>query len=383
MANPEHLAKLKKYAVNDEGIKVWNRWREENPTIRPDLSGAIFREAYLFSSDLGGAELNGTYLSGANLGSANLHRACISDANLLGADLAEANLSEVDSNRTNFGGARFSGTNLSNANLMKADLSGANFRWSNLREANLRGTNLCNATISEAFLDRTDLTGTSLGYTTFTKVDLSEVRGLETVVHLGPSSIGIDTIYLSKGKIPLVFLRGTGVPEDFIKNMKFMDFTSNEFYSPFISYSTKDQEFAERLHSDLQDKGVRCWKDDDLRGGKKVHEQIVKAIHKHDKLLLILSPASMASEWVRTEIAIARKREVEQKKEVLFPIGLCSFETIKKWEYFDSDIGKDSAREIREFHIPDFSNWKDHDSYRLAFDQLLKDLQGKPEAASA
>jgi hypothetical protein len=37
-----------------------------------------------------------------------------------------------------------------------------------------------------------------------------------------------------------------------------------------------------------------------------------------------------------------------------------------------------SAREIREFHIPDFSNWKDHDSYRLAFDRLLDDLHGKP-----
>jgi len=27
----------------------------------------------------------------------------------------------------------------------------------------------------------------------------------------------------------------------------------------FISYSSKDQAFAERLHADLQNKGVRCW----------------------------------------------------------------------------------------------------------------------------
>ena len=60
----------------------------------------------------------------------------------------------------------------------------------------------------------------------------------------------------------------------------------------------------------------------------------------------------------------------------MFPIGLCPFGTIRQWEYFDSDIGKDSAREIREFHIPDFSNWKDHDSYKLAFGRLLRDLQG-------
>jgi hypothetical protein len=90
----------------------------------------------------------------------------------------------------------------------------------------------------------------------------------------------------------------------------------------------------------------------------------------------------MASEWVRTEIAIARKLEVEQKREVLFPIGLCPFKKIRKWKFFDSDIGKDSAREIREFHIPDFSNWKDHDAYKKAFDRLLKDLQGKNNSPS-
>jgi hypothetical protein len=119
-----------------------------------------------------------------------------------------------------------------------------------------------------------------------------------------------------------------------------------------------------------------------MYGGKKVYRQIEEAIRAHDKLLLILSEASMASEWVRTEIAIARKREVEQKRDILFPIGLCSIETIKKWECFDSDIGKDSAREIREYNIPDFSNWKDHDSYRQAFDKLLKGLRGKPELSS-
>jgi hypothetical protein len=167
-------------------------------------------------------------------------------------------------------------------------------------------------------------------------------------------------------------------------NMNFMDFTGNKFYSPFISYSTKDQEFAERLYADLQAKGVRCYKDDhDMCGGKKVYRQIEEAIWAHDKLLLILSEASMASEWVRTEIAMARKREVEQKREILFPIGLCSIETIKKWECFDSDIGKDSAREIRDYHIPDFSNWKGHDSYRLAFDRLLDDLHGKPDSSAA
>jgi hypothetical protein len=36
---------------------------------------------------------------------------------------------------------------------------------------------------------------------------------------------------------------------------------------------------------------------------------------------------------------------------------------------------KDSAIEIREYFVPDFSTWKDHDSYKQAFDRLLRDLK--------
>jgi len=35
-------------------------------------------------------------------------------------------------------------------------------------------------------------------------------------VHFSPSTIGVDTLYISKGKIPEVFLRGCGVPERMI-----------------------------------------------------------------------------------------------------------------------------------------------------------------------
>jgi hypothetical protein len=57
-------------------------------------------------------------------------------------------------------------------------------------------------------LNGADLSGASIGYTTFGNNDLSDVKGLETVRHDGPSTIGIDTIYRSHGKIPLAFLRG-------------------------------------------------------------------------------------------------------------------------------------------------------------------------------
>jgi hypothetical protein len=60
---------------------------------------------------------------------------------------------------------------------------------------------------------------------------------------------------------------------------------------------------------------------------------------------------------------------------VLFPISLAPFQAIREWESFDADTGKDSAREIREYFIPDFSDWKDHDLYQKAFERLVKDLK--------
>jgi hypothetical protein len=128
---------------------------------------------------------------------------------------------------------------------------------------------------------------------------------------------------------------------------------------------------------------VRCWfAPHHLQPGKKLHEQIDEAIRMYDKLLLILSQDSMNSEWVKTEIAKARKREIREGRRMLFPVSLASFETLRDWECFDADTGKDSAREIREYYIPnDFANWKNHDSYQKAFDSLLKALKS-PDAGA-
>ena len=57
------------------------------------------------------------------------------------------------------------------------------------------------------------------------------------------------------------------------------------------------------------------------------------------------------------------------------PISLVPFERIRDWKCFDADTGKDSAQEIREYFIPDFSNWKDYDAYQKAFQRLLGDLK--------
>ncbi|MGO9229962.1 MAG: toll/interleukin-1 receptor domain-containing protein [Bryobacteraceae bacterium] len=347
MANQEHLAILAK------GVEAWNAWRRENPCVTPDLSGTHLNAPRAFSdSGRAGADLVGADLSRANLSNANLFGALLSGANLCGANLSHAFVSSI-----------LALTNLSSANLSDAVVDQTLFL----------GTNLACATFDRA----------RMGAVLIADVDLSSVSGLETVMHHAPSTIGIDTIYRSQGKIPDTFLRGAGVPENLIAYMKSLTGAAFDFYSCFISYSTKDQNFAERLHADLQAKAVRCWfAPHDIKGGRKLHEQIDEAIRVYDKLLLLLSEHSMNSGWVKTEIAHARQKELNQKRQVLFPISPVPFAEIQEWKCFDADTGKDSAREIREYFIPDFSNWKDHDSCAKAFERLLRDLKAGQSAES-
>ncbi|MBZ5525949.1 MAG: toll/interleukin-1 receptor domain-containing protein [Acidobacteriia bacterium] len=367
MDDPKQLKILKK------GVEAWNQWRERNPGLQPnllgadlsgkDLRGANFRGAILYVAGLREANLGGADLSGADLRSAGL-----SEANLLGADLSRADLSSADLSKANLSEADLLGADLLEATLSDANLSGAGLKWAYLDGVRLGGANLA---------------GASLYHTTFANVDLSAVKGLESVKHEGPSIIGIDTIYRSHGRIPETFLRGTGVSDNFIEYMRSLAGKAFEFYSCFISYSSKDQEFADRLYADLQAKGVRCWfAPHDMKPGQKLHEQIDAAIRVHEKLLLVLSPQSINSDWVQTEIAKARKREKNEGPRMLFPIRLgISFRELQEWESFDADTGKDSAREIREYFIPDFSDWKDHDAYQQSFQKLLEGLQGEKAAS--
>jgi len=376
MANEEHLKILK------QGVEAWNKWRSTNPDTVPDLISANLKNA-----TLSGAKLRGANLSGADLSEADLTEADLTEAILLGTKISDADLTRVQLGNANLKGANLRHANLSNANLKGADLSHADLFGAILVDASLFRARLFDSNLSWAFLNQTDfhqahlsganLTEATLGFLVFADLNLRTVRGMETVKHIAPSTVGIDTIYRSKGKIPAQFLRGAGVPDNFIEYMSSLVGTAFEFYSCFISYSGKDQEFADRLYADLQREGVRCWfAPHHVQAGKKLYEQIDVALRLHEKLLLILSPDSIDSEWVQTEIAKARKREIQEGKKVLFPIRLnISYEQLQEWECFDADRGKDSAREIREYYIPDFTRWKDHDQYQEEFKKLVRDLK--------
>jgi hypothetical protein len=207
---------------------------------------------------------------------------------------------------------------------------------------------------------------------TVTQLDLHEFAGEYLPVEMLALSefppIGVDFYSITLGAYGFYWFSLEPLPEDDPRRV--------QFYSCFISYSSRDQAFAERLHRDLLDRGVRCWfAPHDIRGGQKLYQQIDSAIRSHDRLLLVLSRDSMGSRWVETEIARARHIEVTERRPVLFPIAIVDYETVRKWECFDADTGKDSAREIREYMIPDFSQWRDENKYQEALKGLLRSLR--------
>jgi len=336
MANEEQLAILR------QGVSAWNGWRKEHPQEMIDLS-----EVGLEGADLSGADLSWAHLSGALLSEAHLSRAYLGGAYLSGTDLSRAHLNGAYLSR-----ARLSGADLNNAILNAANLSGAYLSKTNLSEADLREGDLTGA----------EFHGTILGST-----NLAAAKGLDRCNHIGPSTIDHHTLAKS-GTLPLTFLRGCGLPDALIDYFPSLLNEPVQFYSCFISYSHKNEAFAQRLHADLQNKDVRCWyAPHEMKIGAKLWDTVDTAIRVHDKVLLILSRHSINSEWVEDEVNKAFAEERRRKQTVLFPIRIdqTMMKTEEPWAV--------KLRDNR--NIGDFSRWKNHEGYQKAFERLLRDLK--------
>jgi hypothetical protein len=217
-----------------------------------------------------------------------------------------------------------------------------------------------------ALLDGADFSGVELYETFFIAVDLSNVIGLDTGNHWGPSFIDHHTFEMS-GPLPLSFLRGVGLSDRLIGYLPSLTDQAIQFYSCFISYSAKDETFANRIYADLQNQGVRCWyAPHDLKIGVKILDAIDAAIRVRDKLLLVLSKHSIKSDWVEDEVTKAFEEERKRGEVVLFPVRLddAVMDTNEAW-----------AAKLRARHIGDFRHWKDHDSYQRSLSRVMRDLK--------
>ncbi|MBT8330727.1 MAG: toll/interleukin-1 receptor domain-containing protein [Deltaproteobacteria bacterium] len=378
MAIPQHLEVLK------QGVEAWNKWRTVNADTEPDLAGCDLSKADLKGANLGETDLRWADLTWADLGGANLNRADLRRANLSGAIFNLANLSEANLSETYLSGADLSEADLkraifiradlASADLSKADCQRADFRWAYLIKAifngaNLSGANLIEANLTKAELKQSNLEEAFVAWSCFGDNDLGETIGLNAVKHFGPSTIGIDTIYRSKGHIPEEFLRGAGVPEHFISYTGYLNEKAFRHHSCFISFSGNDRSFIEKIGDDLQREGVRCWyAPEEMKMGDAIRQQVDQLIRIQDKLLVVLSKFSVESPWIQKEVAAAIEEERNRKKTILFPLRL---------DNGRMDTEKDWLKALHKTHpIYDFTAWQKWEAYFTQFSRLVDDIKG-------
>jgi HEAT repeat protein len=93
--------------------------------------------------------------------------------------------------------------------------------------------------------------------------------------------------------------------------------------SIFLSYSHLDKRFARRIAGDLMKYGVNVWIDEgEIRLGDSLIEKISQAIVTMDYLAVVLSPASVKSEWVKIELEIAMTQAIKGKRVKVLPLRI-------------------------------------------------------------
>lgn len=89
----------------------------------------------------------------------------------------------------------------------------------------------------------------------------------------------------------------------------------------FMSHSSLDKLVARRLAVDLGTRGVKVWLDEwEIKPGDSIVERIGQAIVAADALILLLSPASVESHWVRVELDVALFRQLERRRIAVIPV---------------------------------------------------------------
>jgi TIR domain len=89
----------------------------------------------------------------------------------------------------------------------------------------------------------------------------------------------------------------------------------------FISYSHADKAFADKLAFNLVKHDAHVWVDSwELNVGDSILNRVQEAIQSSSALLIILSKASVASEWCKKELNAGLMRELDEKKVIVLPV---------------------------------------------------------------
>ncbi|MGZ5432695.1 MAG: toll/interleukin-1 receptor domain-containing protein [Thermoanaerobaculia bacterium] len=89
----------------------------------------------------------------------------------------------------------------------------------------------------------------------------------------------------------------------------------------FISHSHADKAFVRSLARQLRDRGIDVWLDEaELRVGDSLLDQLGESLDRVDFLLVVLSPASVKSSWVKEELKVALSRQIQKRRVDVIPL---------------------------------------------------------------
>lgn len=375
-------------------------WREQNPTTIADLRGCDLADLdlaglHLAAVDARAATLRRVSLAGAVLDGAQLQSACFEQCDLVRCDLNHASLQGAtlrgcDLRKADLHGADLSAANLDGANLADADLKGAILDGASLVGANLDGACLGLASLDQcnlhrASLRRTDLSNASLQGAvlelahfgrTIVATDLTNAEGLHLSRHTAPSFLSHELLVRPTARPwPREFLHGCGLTPKEIEHLSQL-VAGVSFHTCFISYSTKDDEFASQLHAALQERGVPCWLDKhDVLPGEDLHRRIADAIRRSDKVLLCCTKDSLQSWWVEDELTRALDKERRNHRpgtageSTIVPLDLDGF-------LFTSGCKHSLAEVLRARHAAPFCGWReDPKVFEQQLERVLRAVQ--------
>ena len=291
---------------------------------RAVFAGAVFADlnsfvaATLSRGTFVGADFSNAMLGLVDLTNANLSHARFHNANLMGAKLADA-----DSTSADLSEARMDFADCQRVRLPFGNLMGARLRDVLFEDADLSRANLQEAVVLNAKLAGVNFTGCVFGCTTFANVDFEPTHGLDTVIHRGPSVIDSGTALRVAAQSSDGFLTGMGIPHELIPHLRTIGRQSLKLRSCFISYSSKDEQFARKLYRDLQRAHIRVWFfPEDAKWGEPVWKEIDAGIKSYDRLVVLCSEHSLTSTPVLREIERALDREDREHSNILCPLRI-------------------------------------------------------------
>ena len=343
-----------------QGPEEIKKWRKKNPNTQLSLINSELSNLDLSGADLSGAFIFRTYLKNTKLVGANLQKININYSDCSKADFSKADMSggiiyfcnfintlfssailsrtemmnnhfahnifnSADLNKTKIMNCQFLLCNFSEAKFIESKIDLTDIYTSNLSHTNFSKSHLQITTFCSSELNETDLSYAKLAGVSFMFCNLSQIKGLETTIHLKPSSIDFSTIsksfFNSGNKLSKElknFLINTGIPVELVNKLPKI-ISTVKYHSCFISYGSPDLVFATELVNNLRARGVSCWLYDlDSTVGKRTWAEITSKRREAEKMIMLCSIKALMREGVKKEI----ESQIDEDPNKLIPISL-------------------------------------------------------------